>query len=765
MSWLARVAAWVCVAAGVAGCAVLPLDDLFVRNPIEGVSVHVEGITALSASDVRKVVEDYLEAIGKAPEGESVEADRDDLASRLTLEYRGLGYPHAQVECEVGAPRALRGRRVDVRVTEGPRALIQEIRIEGAQRLKPAVLARFYTDHAPRTLPFVGSHLYVPRIVEEAVGRMEQRYQSEGFRNVVIRLDGVDWSADQTRATVRIVVGEGPQWHVRDVPIEAGEMVEGRWVPAARTGIPVEEIRGALQAIGIVPGAVCGRTMRIAAINAVSELYFEEGYPFAVVPAEEEPVPSPTGDVSVTLRIRIWEGAVARVRSLRVHGAPWTSDHVITREGRHLLTETYRASEIRGLQETLSKLGIFKSVTVRAVETPGHRDWADLDVDIEESDWLVPRADFGYASIEGFRIAPTIDLPNLTAVGHNVQARAILSEVRSRVEAKLSSPWTLELPVAGLFEASWEDRPEPLRRDPPFRTETTRGGVTFSRPVLGDLELLVGYENAHTRVYDLAQGLLVQSQIGTNPDAPVPDLAASMATVGWVLEGRDDRFNPRWGAFADMAITAAGGDLGGNVRFERVRGTASAYASAGAFTLAARGAATAVRYHPGRRFARLPPPYRQFSGGHDTVRSFTEGELGPRTIDDPATLDNEGGSPLGGLARAVVNVELRCRIWPAHPRPFGVGAVLFFDVGTVWPYADEGRRMVGAGEDRERYRTRPTDLAYAFGAGLRIDTPIGPIGVEFGWNPDRYRIPPHHDDGSTRHEEPFAIFVQVGHTF
>ncbi len=103
----------------------------------------------------------------------------------------------------------------------------------------------------------------------------------------------------------------------------------------------------------------------------------------------------------------------------------------------------------------------------------------------------------------------------------------------------------------------------------------------------------------------------------------------------------------------------------------------------------------------------LPIDERFFNGGATTVRSFGERDLGPH---DPK------GNPIGGEFYTVFNVEYTFPIYGE------LQGALFFDAGNLLPTSEE------PGVD---------DMRYALGGGLRYKLPIGPIRLDYGWNPDR----------------------------
>jgi outer membrane protein assembly factor BamA len=99
----------------------------------------------------------------------------------------------------------------------------------------------------------------------------------------------------------------------------------------------------------------------------------------------------------------------------------------------------------------------------------------------------------------------------------------------------------------------------------------------------------------------------------------------------------------------------------------------------------------------------LPIDLRLFNGGGRSVRSFPERELGPQV----------DGYPTGGEAMWNTNVELIRKI--THT----VSAVAFVDAGAL------SRDYDGIGD---------ADLEIASGLGIRLDLPIGPVRLEYGFN-------------------------------
>ena len=128
----------------------------------------------------------------------------------------------------------------------------------------------------------------------------------------------------------------------------------------------------------------------------------------------------------------------------------------------------------------------------------------------------------------------------------------------------------------------------------------------------------------------------------------------------------------------------------------------------------------------------IPIQRRYFSGGINSIRSFKEKQLPPLDSSD---------NPIGGEGIFLFSTELRIPIYE------NFGTSLFFDTGQIIPIV---RRF-------SDYRI--DHLKYAVGFSLWYNTPIGPIGLDIGFNPDRETTP------SGDKEALFAWYLAVGFTF
>jgi outer membrane protein assembly factor BamA len=139
----------------------------------------------------------------------------------------------------------------------------------------------------------------------------------------------------------------------------------------------------------------------------------------------------------------------------------------------------------------------------------------------------------------------------------------------------------------------------------------------------------------------------------------------------------------------------------------------------------------------------IPNEDRYFLGGANSVRGFSQDFLDGTVPGAPE------GQAAGGLAEFLLSLENRM---PVRGR---FSAVVFLDAGNVWQDRTDIRleRWVPHSDPEN---VSPEDVRYVYGLGLRFDTGLGPIRLDYArkWN-----IPA--DSGEERDRWHFAL----GHSF
>jgi outer membrane protein insertion porin family len=181
----------------------------------------------------------------------------------------------------------------------------------------------------------------------------------------------------------------------------------------------------------------------------------------------------------------------------------------------------------------------------------------------------------------------------------------------------------------------------------------------------------------------------------------------------FVRDTRNSVFDPTQGTFTSADVSLASYVLGGNENFFRFFGEHQRYYRIP--KLPSTVFAADVRLGLANPFGQsdtIPISERFFAGGATTLRGFSFEAAGPRGPDpDP---DRVGQTkPLGGNALAIFNTELRFPIW----QRFRLGGAAFYDTGNVFGRISDFKLQ---------------DFTHTVGFGFRINTPVGPVRVDFG---------------------------------
>jgi outer membrane protein assembly complex protein YaeT len=319
-----------------------------------------------------------------------------------------------------------------------------------------------------------------------------------------------------------------------------------------------------------------------------------------------------------------------------------------------------------------------------------------------------------------------------------------------------------------------------------FNIETQRVIQQRSRTIL-----FVRYNYEDVRLFNI-QSLLV---------APIlqPDKAVRLSRFGATLarDTRDRQFDPSRGEFLTVDYAVAIKQLGGNLSFTKLLATYRRYfrfggppdplqlasergGLLGGLQSRVRGTVFAVNlnlgvaslFNPTDRNddgviddvdKTLPISERFFTGGSTTLRGFAFEEAGPRLAicptgsnagsqinvpfcsggvfrnsnGDPVTL-NPFTVPVGGNAMAVVNLEARVPLTKTFQIvPFYDGGNVFRRIGDIFGRND---RRPG---DTLNMRNLRVQWTHTVGLGLRVRTPIGALGIDYGFlvNPPEFELP------------------------
>jgi outer membrane protein insertion porin family len=235
-------------------------------------------------------------------------------------------------------------------ITEGRRITIDRIVVEGARGLTPRQVKAAMETREREFFFLRGS---VRRQTLDAdVDRIVHLYHDHGY--VQARVESVETivSRETPRATIRIVVVEGPQFKVGGVDV-TGTAV-----------LPVEEIR---RRMALKPGDVFSRTALAHSVQEIADLYGSIGRLYTDVhPRTSEDRPNRL----VNIVVEIVEGPETYVERIVISGNTRTEEKVLRRELGIAEGDLFTSQKLARLKQRLTNLNYFDRVIVTTVPAP-----------------------------------------------------------------------------------------------------------------------------------------------------------------------------------------------------------------------------------------------------------------------------------------------------------------------------------------------------------------------------------------------------------
>ncbi len=514
---------------------------------------------------------------------------------------------------------------------------------------------------------------------------------------------------------------------------------------AGNTVISDEELR---EEILIEPGHIADDRAIARDAERISAYYESKGY---IVRIERARV-SPEGVLTFVVE-------EARIEDIRYEGLKRTKPFVIDRELDLEPGEIFKQSRVQTNLRRLYATDLFENVdiNIRQGEQNPARD-VILVLTFEEKKTGRASVAAGYSSLDDFVVMLSAEEFNLRGQGERASVSLELGG-RESYEVSWMDPYFDERGSTIEFNIFDTERRRQFVggaavsvADNEFDERRTGGDVTYTTPIserrawsfsFRSVEVSSSFFQGTTtltpgvgRIGTLQMGGDLpgdrdRTPVPDNPDLdpdvaepgdlPIPvEVAAPLhpggrvnsVTLGLIDDTRDVRRNPSSGLYTSLSYEQSGDFLGGETNFGKFMIDHRRYFGVGDDIIAARLMAGST--------IGSPPFFETFSvGGANTLRGY-----------EP---DRWRGEKL-----ALVNVEYRKKITEALP------AVGFVDIGSAW--GGTFRTVVPGFDIKADDQEFNAHIGY--GAGLRVDTPIGPIRLDMGFG----------EDGSQAH-------FSFGHTF
>jgi outer membrane protein insertion porin family len=424
---------------------------------------------------------------------------------------------------------------------------------------------------------------------------------------------------------------------------------------------------------------------RVATAQRKLEYFYKtEGYFQAEVTAQSDP--DAVAGTHVPVVFHIEPGELHHFDGVTVTGTQRLRPEFLERRFARLRGKIYDPRKQEEVFRDMLQTGLFRNLLIEseAIE----RNLVRLNLSVEEAKTKELGFLLGFGTWEGGFVGVQAAERNLFGTGRSLTGRGEFSTRGYRGELLFEDPWVFESDYKlrlRLYAIS-HDFDQYDKFEVGFRPE-------LSRKFTKNYEISVF---AQPRYVNISDPIVVPEEVG--PESYFVNAIGITQTY----DTRDNPLNPRVGFVLASSFDTASEALGSDIEF--VRGTYRfSYYRPFWKLLLAFGTRGGVIHAIGAD--RVPIDERFFSGGATTVRSFTERSMAPK--------DRQGKS-VGGQAWSVYNVEL------IFPIVGDLKGAVFFDAGNLHRDASD----FGFG-----------GMRYALGGGLRYDLPVGPLRLDYGFNP------------------------------
>lgn len=466
-----------------------------------------------------------------------------------------------------------------------------------------------------------------------------------------------------------------------------------------------------------------------AAIKKLNELYQKQGYNLAQVVDVEEL------GADGTLKLVIAEGLIedVQVRFMNKEGllvdekkqpiTGSTRPFIVTREAELKPGKIFNRNTVEKDLRRIYGLGIFDDVRVAfAAGTDPAKVVLQFNV-IEKKTFSIV-AGGGLSSTNGLFGSLSYNQLNVGGNAQKIGAEVQLGTKDLLYDLNFSDPWIATDPNRTSYNTNiFQRRSLSLVFDGgttpafvPGTTDTPRilrqgGGITFNRPLSGDpfsdsaWRGSLGFQYQRVSIRDLNGGTVVPK------DSQGNDLSFSktgeddlvMVQLGMTQDLRNSFVDPTQGSLLKLGVDQSVPIGQGNIFMTRARASFTNYTPVKLINISPGSQALVLNVQGGTILGDLPP-YEAFSlGGTSGVRGYEDGDVG------------------SGRSYVQATAEYR------FPLISIVGGEIFADYGT-----DLGTGSSVPGNPAGSRGKPGNGLGY--GAGLRINSPIGPVRIDYAIN-------------------------------
>lgn len=607
---------------------------------------------------------------------------------KIKNRYLKAGYADCRIEMksEDVRQKGVTIRQIRLVIKEGPQSIVNVVKIVGNHAVDSKKIDQQILIRTPGIFKTGG---FAKETLEADKRAITSFYQTQGYMDAEVT-DRLKWrepdKKNKKQVDVTFDIKESKQTHVASVTIRG------------LNALPESE---ALAAIKLKKGAVFRSYMMQSDENKLTALISEKGYPHVQVKG--------TADLSAdhskaVIAYNVVEGPFVEMGHVAFSGNFITKARVMENEIELDPGDPFSLKKFLETERNIRDIDAFESVHFTTFGLKEKEKQVNLLMEIEEKKPYYIQFGAGYGTDTGLYGNALAGDRNLFGLNKNVWAKAGASETGYRGDLGITEPRFLKTRIRSVVNL-FAEKSEPFNTN--FGTKSVGGSISFYRKFLEHVTATLSF------IYEYRDQYPRDSEpISIEKEAEYGTRSVFVAKPSLAYSSIDSFIRPKKGLFSSLSMEFSKGfdnslDSFLKYRFE-VR---KYYTPLERLTIALRGRLGYIDSLGGSD--RVSEDQLFFLGGASTVRGYAENLL---------RFDAEGKG-VGGLGEILANIEARIYLG------YNLQLSLFYDTGSVRNAVDNPAS--------EALFSGSNEFRSGAGAGLHYLTPIGPIGVYYGFKLNR----------------------------
>ena len=592
---------------------------------------------------------------------------------RIEELYKEKNYHNVKVSFDVFAREDFQAD-IEYKIDEGKKFQISKINFVGNSAISTAKLKGLMGTSEKGILSWLTSAGDLNQEnLNQDVAKLTAFYHNNGYVQARVGEPEVKFEEDGIVITIRI--DEGPQFNVGEVTI-AGDLI-----------IPQEQLLGKVK---ITEEEYYDREILRLDVITLTDIYADEGYAYAdISPRIDQDIEK----LVVNIIFEIDKGQQVYFEEITISGNTKTRDKVIRRQLQVYEQELYGGQRLKRSVQNLYRLDFFEDIKVNTTKGSDD-DKMRLSLDVVEKNTGAFSFGAGFGNVESLFLTASVAERNLFGRSQTLSLKGQVGNKTTKFTLSFTEPWLFDIPLsAGADLYNWNYRFSDYDKD------SIGGNLRLGYPIIDYTRGYLSYN------YDIATIKNVSSNAASSIKRDKGRNVKSSIDTRIRYDSRDELFNPTKGSTHDANFEFAG--LGGNIGFTKYTAETSWY-----YPLVWQliGVLHAKAGYVKKLKGKTLPDYDKFyMVGIDALRGFERDDLSPRDKD---------GAEVGGNKFVQFNAEIRFPLL----KEFGLFGVGFFDTGNI---------------KKKGENIQLDHLRESAGLGIRWQSPMGPIRLEYGWILDR----------------------------